>query len=176
MPRAPRRPAQSSSVKDSDDHDSPWKDAIEGAFPEFMAFYFPAAHAAIDWGQPHTFLNQELRRVVRDAASGKKFVDVLVRVTGLEETVRLLYIHVEVQTQRDEAFARRMFTYHHRLLDRWGQPVASFAVLADDSPLWRPTEFRTGSAFPRPSCWTMSRAWPSCSATTTRLPWSPPRT
>jgi hypothetical protein len=143
MPRTLRRPASAHDVKPSDEHDSPWKDAIEGAFPEFMAFYFPAAHAAIDWTRAHTFLNQELRKVVRDAASGKKFVDVLVRVTGLDQAERLLYVHVEVQTQRDEAFARRMFTYHHRLIDRWGQAVASFAVLADDSPLWRPSEYRT---------------------------------
>ena len=81
--------------------------------------------------------------MVRDAASGKKFVDVLVRVTGLDRAEQLLYVHVEVQTQRDEGFARRMFTYHHRLIDRWGQAVASFAVLADDSPLWRPSEYRT---------------------------------
>jgi hypothetical protein len=143
MPRTPRGPAPAPDVKPSDEHDSPWKDAIEGAFPEFMAFYFPAADAAIDWARPHTFLNQELRKVVRDAASGKKFVDVLVRVTGLDQAERLLYVHVEVQTQRDEDFARRMFTYHHRLIDRWGQAVASFAVLADDSALWRPSEYRT---------------------------------
>ena len=31
-----------------DEYDSPWKDAIEHAFPEFMAFYFPAACAQID--------------------------------------------------------------------------------------------------------------------------------
>ena len=30
-----------------DDYDSPWKDAIERAFPEFMEFHFPAAHAGI---------------------------------------------------------------------------------------------------------------------------------
>ena len=29
----------------ADDYDSPWKDALEHAFPEFMAFYFPEAHA-----------------------------------------------------------------------------------------------------------------------------------
>jgi hypothetical protein len=80
--------------------------------------------------------------VVRDAASGKKFVDLLARVTGRDAAERLLYVHVEVQTQRDEAFASRMFTYHHRLIDRWGQAVASFAVLADDSPGWRPSEYR----------------------------------
>jgi hypothetical protein len=33
----------------------------------------------------------------------------------VDAALRLLYVHVEVQTQRDEAFARRMFTYNHRL-------------------------------------------------------------
>jgi hypothetical protein len=40
-------------------------------------------------------------------------------VTVLDQAERLLYVHVEVQTQRDEGFARRMFPYHHRLIDRW---------------------------------------------------------
>jgi hypothetical protein len=149
MPRSPRTtptgspPAPEAPQSTREDHDNPWKQAITGAFPEFLAFYFPAAHAAIDWARGHDFLDKELRQVVRDAASGKKFVDVLVRVTSLRDAaVQLIYVHVEVQTQRDEGFARRMFTYHHRLLDRWGHAVASFAVLADDQPAWRPAEYR----------------------------------
>jgi hypothetical protein len=149
MPRSPRNaptgspPGTDTHKPTREDHDNPWKQAITGAFPEFLAFYFPAAHAAIDWSRGHDFLDKELRQVVRDAASGKKFVDVLVRVTGLQDAaVQLIYVHVEVQTQRDEGFARRMFTYHHRLLDRWGHAVASFAVLADDQPDWRPAEYR----------------------------------
>lgn len=142
MPRTPSLPNPGPGTAPPDDHDSPWKDAIEGAFPEFMAFYFPQAHAAIDWTRDHIFLNRELRQVVRDAASGKKFVDVLVRVTGLDEAERWLFVHVEVQTQRDEALAKRVFTYHHRLIDRWGEAVASFVVLADDSPGWRPSDYR----------------------------------
>ena len=133
---------QAAQAHPADEYDSPWKEAIEGAFPEFMAFYFPQAHSAIAWEAGHEFLDKELRQVVRDAASGKKFVDVLVRVTGRDAVQRLLYVHVEVQTQRDEAFAWRMFTYHHRLIDRWGPGVASFAVLADDSPGWRPSDYR----------------------------------
>ena len=63
----------------ADEYDIPWKEAIEGAFPEFMAFYFRAAHDAIDWAKGHEFLDKELHQVVRDSASGKKFVDLLVR-------------------------------------------------------------------------------------------------
>jgi hypothetical protein len=135
-------PETSTEAHPADEYDIPWKEAIEGAFPEFMAFYFRAAHDAIDWAKGHEFLDKELHQVVRDAASGKKFVDLLVRVMGRDSAERLLYVHVEVQTRRDEAFASRMFTYHHRLIDRWGQAVASFAVLADDSPGWRPSQYR----------------------------------
>jgi hypothetical protein len=39
----------------ADDYDSPWKDVLEHAFPEFMAFYFPEAYAQIDWEQGHEF-------------------------------------------------------------------------------------------------------------------------
>jgi len=48
----------------NDQYDSPWKEVIERYFPEFMAFYFPDAHAEIDWSKEHVFLDQELRAVV----------------------------------------------------------------------------------------------------------------
>ena len=67
----------------NDQYDSPWKEAIERYFPEFMAFYFPDASAEIDWSKEHVFLDQELRAVVQDAEFGTRFVDRLVRVTVL---------------------------------------------------------------------------------------------
>ncbi|MCM0043874.1 MAG: hypothetical protein NBV65_04515 [Burkholderiaceae bacterium] len=76
----------------ADDYDSPWKEAIEHFFDDFMAFYFPDAHAQIDWAQPLIFLEQELRAVTRDAEVGKRMVDKLVRVTrrgGSEEWLGL---------------------------------------------------------------------------------------
>ena len=33
------------------DHDSPWKDALEYYFEEFLQLLFPAIHAQIDWSQ-----------------------------------------------------------------------------------------------------------------------------
>jgi hypothetical protein len=45
-----------------------------------MEFYFPDAHAEIDWAKGHIFLDQELRAVVQDAELGKHFVDKLVSV------------------------------------------------------------------------------------------------
>lgn len=125
----------------ADDYDSPWKAAIERYFADFLHFYFPAAHARIDWSQPIAFLEQELREVVIDAELGKRFVDKLVRVTGQGGRQEWLYIHLEVQGSAQANFAERMFVYNYRLYDRYHAPIASLAVLADEQLNWRPTAF-----------------------------------
>ncbi|MGL5032637.1 MAG: transposase, partial [Microcystaceae cyanobacterium] len=64
----------------NDDYDSPWKEVLTRYFPGFLDFYFPLAHRAIDWTQPHTFLDQELAQIVRDGEIGKRRIDRLVQL------------------------------------------------------------------------------------------------
>ncbi|WP_295390063.1 hypothetical protein [uncultured Thiodictyon sp.] len=40
----------------SSDRDSPWKEALERYFPDFLALLFPHIHAEIDWTRGHSFL------------------------------------------------------------------------------------------------------------------------
>ncbi len=96
-----------------DDYDSPWKDAVEHYFLEFMSFYFPDAYSEINWSKEHVFLDQELRAVVQDAELGKRFVDKLVRVTLLNGDENWIYIHIEVQGTKQTEFAERMFVYNY---------------------------------------------------------------
>ena len=124
-----------------DDYDTPWKDIVTHAFPEFMAFYFPAAAAEIDWTQGHAFLDQELTQVTRDAELGRRLLDKLVRVATHDGQERWVFIHIEIQGQRDTDFAERLFVYNYRLYDRFRRPIATLAVLADASASWRPQGF-----------------------------------
>ena len=124
-----------------DDYDSPWKDAVERYFPEFINFYFPDASQQINWARGHEFLDQELRAVVQDAELGKRFVDKLAKVALQDGSERWVYVHLEVQGNAQAEFAERMFVYHYRLYDRYRQPVASLALLADTTPHWRPGQF-----------------------------------
>ena len=125
----------------NDDYDSPWKDAVEHYFPEFMAFYFPEAYDCFDWSLGYTFLEQELRSVIHDAALGKRFVDKLAQLKHKNGDESWIYVHIEVQASKDNDFAKRMFTYNYRIFDRYNLPVGSFAVLADDNPHWQPDSF-----------------------------------
>lgn len=124
------------------DYDTPWKIALERHFPAFMAFYFPEAHAQIDWRVPHEFLDKELQAISKDALVGKRHVDKLVKVRRLSGEVDWLCIHIEIQVAREPRFARRMYVYNYRIFDRYDQPAASLAVLGDDDPHWLPQSFR----------------------------------
>jgi hypothetical protein len=114
---------------------------LELYFPQFMAFFSPPAFAEIDWSRGHAFLDQELQQVVRDAATGGRRVDKLVKVFLLDGAETWLLIHVEVQGQSEEEFPERMFIYHYRIYDHYRRPVVSLAVLTDESRGWRPSHF-----------------------------------
>ncbi|MBF0095436.1 MAG: DUF4351 domain-containing protein [Alphaproteobacteria bacterium] len=109
--------------------------------PAFLAFFFPAAHAAIDWTKGYTFLDQELQAVVQDAELGRRYVDKLVRVTLLGGEDAWILVHIEVQGTREAGLAERIFVYNYRIFDRHRRPVASLVVLADESPGWKPSSF-----------------------------------
>lgn len=127
----------------SADYDSPWKEALDLYFEFFLALLFPEVHQQIDWSRGYESLDKEFQQVVRDAEVGRRYVDKLVKVWRLDGTEAWVLIHVEVQTARDANFPRRMYVYNYRVFDRYNRPVASLAVLADDDPDWRPSEFRS---------------------------------
>src|SRR4051812_29881856 len=125
----------------SEEFDSPWKEALDHAFEPFLALLFPHAHADIDWSRGYELMDKELRQAIPEAEVGPRVVDFLAKVWrkyGREEWV---LVHVEVQSQYDAGFAERMFVYNRRIFDRFGRSVVSFAVLADERPSWRPSEF-----------------------------------
>jgi hypothetical protein len=123
------------------DFDSPWKEALERYFPKFLAFFFPAAHADIDWKRGYEFLDKELQQITRDAELGRRLVDKLARVWGHDGEEDLVLIHIEIQGQSEAEFAERMFVYNYRLYDRYRRAVVSLAVLGDSTPAWRPSTF-----------------------------------
>ncbi|MEA5533461.1 cytosolic protein [Crocosphaera sp. XPORK-15E] len=120
--------------------DSPWKDILEDYLPQFIAFFFPQVYTEIDWNLGFEFLDQELRQVVKEAELGKRYVDKLVKLYQQGQEVWVL-LHIEIQSQYEVDFAKRMFTYHYRIFDRYDKKVGSLAILGDESKNWRPCEF-----------------------------------
>jgi hypothetical protein len=133
-------------VKKHDDYDSPWKDALHHYLESFLAFFFADIHADIDWSRGYEALDKEFQQIIREAKVGKHLADKLFKVWLQNGQERWLLIHVEVQGDREETFAERMFNYNSAVRKLYNQTVVSLAVLCDDDSAWRPTTFEYG-------CW-----------------------
>jgi hypothetical protein len=123
------------------DFDSPWKEALEQALPDFLALFFPEAHAGIDWRRGYRFRDKELQQVVRDAELGRRYADKLAEVYTLDGAETWVLVHIEIQGQADPRFAERMYVYHYRLFDRYRRDVVSLAVLTDAQGGFRPSGY-----------------------------------
>ena len=137
----PEKIQKSLLEKLSHEIDSPWKDMIGFFFNDFMEFFAPEIARDIDWSKAPIFLDKELSQIMKGAKTGKRFVDKLVQVFKNSGEERLVLFHVEVQGQKQSILPDRMHTYSNRLEDMYNMLVASFALLADDDPKWRPTTY-----------------------------------
>ena len=123
------------------EYDSPWKEAIDILFEDFMLLCFPAIHERIDWSFPPKMLDKELQQIAPESEVGLRVVDKLVEVKLLSGEFEWLLVHMEVQNQRTAGFAERIFTCFCRIRDKYDKPLVSLAVLGDESPAWRPNRF-----------------------------------
>lgn len=124
------------------DHDSPWKEALEDWFAEFVHLLFPEIADEIDWRAEPVFLDKELQQITADADSGRRHADKLAKVRAGDGSDTWVLIHVEVQGEPERDFALRMYTYQYRIRDRYGVDVVSLAVLTDTREGFRPDTFR----------------------------------
>lgn len=114
------------------DFDSPWKEALEVYFPQFLELLLPEVYRDINWQRPHEFLDKELQQVVRDSEAGRRHADKLVKVFTLDGSETWVLIHVEVQGRADRHFNARMYRYYYRLQDKYPQRrIASVAILTE---------------------------------------------
>lgn len=123
------------------DFDSQWKTILTVFFWPFLDFFFPQVLSQIDTGTPPEFLDTELPALTRRSQIGRRHADKIVRVKSRTGKTRIVFIHVEVQGQRDPDFTERMYIYNSRIFERFHQPAVSLAVLIDTSPNWRPNSF-----------------------------------
>jgi hypothetical protein len=124
------------------DFDSPWKEALDVYFQAFLAIFYPLIHNDIDWARGFESLDKELQQFAPRSPHGRRHVDKLVKVWRKNGRAVWVLIHVEVQTQRQRGFAKRMYVYNYRVFDHYNRTTVSLAVLADDDPGWRPSSYR----------------------------------
>lgn len=118
-----------------------WKGILEDFFPEFLRYFVPNANETFDFTKDIQFLDKELAQLFPEAKNKNRRADKLAKVFLKDGTETWILAHVEIQGYVDDDFALRMFQYYYRIRDKHKKPVIAFAVLTDDNPKFRPTEY-----------------------------------
>lgn len=121
--------------------DTPWKDILNTCFNDFITFFYPEIYNDIDWTKAPLYMDKELSQIIRESKTGCRFVDKLVKVFRKSGEEKWVLVHIEVQGQSQDSLPERMFIYSNRLHDIYQMKIASFAILADNNPNWRPSKF-----------------------------------
>lgn len=115
---------------------------LEDLFEDFIAFFFPRIHQDVDWFRGYQFLDQELRKILKSSATSKRIVDKLVKVFLKDGSEEWLLIHIEIQGYKQKNFPERMFVCNYRIFEKFHKEVVSLALLTDENPKFRPSEYR----------------------------------
>jgi len=125
-------------------YDQTWKEAIGQYFELFIQFFYPQLHEKIDWSKTPISLDKELEQITASSQTKKRYADKLFQVWLLNNEIIWILIHIEVQSQYDKEFPKRMFIYNYRSFDLFNKPVISLAILGDEDPKWRPNSYKYG--------------------------------
>src|ERR1035437_6159893 len=117
-----------------------WKAALEDLFDDFLHFFYPEADKLFDMDKGFEYLDKELEQLFPPEADiyAPRYVDKLVKVFTLNGQEEWILIHIEVQGYTDQDFAKRMFQYYYRILDKYDKPITAFAIFADTSKSFHP--------------------------------------
>lgn len=117
-----------------------WKATLEDLFDDFLKFFYPDAEQLFDLEKGFEYLDKELEQLFPPEQNqyAPRYVDKLVKVFTQNEAEEWILIHVEVQGYTDQDFAKRMFQYYYRILDRYDKPVTAFAIFADNNKKFHP--------------------------------------
>ena len=125
------------------DHDRLFKELLESFFAEFLALFFPEAHAAVDLSHLR-FLQQE---VFTDVTAGEKHVVDILAETKLRGEEGLILVHVENQARIQPDFNERMFIYFSRLYQKFRRRILPIAIFSYDQAYEEPESFLLGFPF-----------------------------
>lgn len=123
-------------------NDTLWKGILENVYEDFLRFFFKDADKLFDIEKGFQFLDKELEQLFpADDLESPKFVDKLVKVFTKNGADEWILVHIEVQGYDDSDFAKRMFTYFYRILDKYGKPITAVAIFTDSNLKFRPREY-----------------------------------
>lgn len=125
-----------------------WKTILEDVFEDFLRFVFPQADKIFDFSKGFEYLDKELIDINPNPREklNAKTVDKLVKVHHWNGRQEWILVHIEIQSQRQPGFSKRMFHYYSGLSARHNRPITSIAILTYEERKKTPTHYSANFA------------------------------
>jgi hypothetical protein len=106
------------------------KSAFEESFEDLLRFFFHDADNVFDMERGFEFMDKELAELFPELhkKGGNRIADMLVKIHAKDGSEKWMLIHIEIQSQPDPSFSKRMFQYFYRIYDRYEMPISAVAV------------------------------------------------
>jgi hypothetical protein len=128
--------------EEKEEWDGPWKEALD-SLALVLKLLWPDVCGEIDLAKGWTSLEQELQKLTPDSSSGLLRVDKLFELIA-KSSDDPRFAHFEAQMAKDLELPWRMFKYGRRAGEHFNQPIGRFAILGDEDPDWKPSNYREG--------------------------------
>lgn len=121
-----------------------FKGILEEIFDDFLRFLQPGAEYIFDFSKGIVFMDKELQQIFppENDEYSPKVVDKLAKVFTRDGKEEWILIHVEIQSIYRKDFARRMYDYFARVLDKYDKPIVAYAILTEANTISRPNTFK----------------------------------
>jgi predicted transposase/invertase (TIGR01784 family) len=120
-------------------YDQLFKTILEALLRDFLELFFPEAAARLDF-ETLRFVGKEVFANVPEGTVRE--ADVIAKLQTREGKPELVLVHIEVQTEPESDFSRRMFEYYSVLRLHYGIPVFPVVVYLRHGPSSRVAEYR----------------------------------
>jgi Putative transposase, YhgA-like len=123
------------------EYDKSWKEVVTHLFRPFVEFFLHELHNEIDWSVPPEFLEKELHNA-KNIKKAKRIVDKLVKVQLKNGEQKLIFIHIEFQTDGDKIIGIRMYDYYQLIRERYGKEVVALVIYTGRSVPKQPNSYK----------------------------------
>lgn len=107
-----------------------------------FCYFFEKGVKEFDLNRKPEFLDKELDQLFPESANNRRYVDKLIKVYTLAGIEEWILVHVEVQGYRDMDFARRMYIYYYRIMEKYNRPIAALAIYTDEDRKYHPKNIK----------------------------------
>ncbi|MBF0224369.1 MAG: hypothetical protein HQK76_02845 [Desulfobacterales bacterium] len=121
--------------------DKLWKEIIRDLFYDFVEYFMPEFHNAIDHSKGYEFLDKELAKLFSKSEKKDRIADTLVKVFLKNGEEIWALIHIEVQGYQDDEFAKRMYITFYRLSERYNKNIVAIAIFSDSDAEYKPDKY-----------------------------------